>query len=89
MAAGCAVVGSRVVGVQEVIAPGRNGLLAEPGDATSLADALALLLTDADAAARMAAAAREDAVARYGLPTMTARYEALLHGLLPVESAAP
>ncbi len=30
MAAGCAVVGSRVVGVQEVIAPGRTGLLAEP-----------------------------------------------------------
>ena len=30
MAAGCAVVGSGVVGVQEVIDPGRNGLLAEP-----------------------------------------------------------
>ncbi len=89
MAAGCAVVGSRVVGVQEVIAPGRTGLLAEPGDAASLADALALLLTDADAAARMAAAAREDAVAHYGLPTMTARYEALLEGLLREAPAAP
>ena len=35
----------------------------------------------------MAAAAREDVVAHYGLPTMTARYEALLHGLLPAEPA--
>ena len=87
MAAGCAVVGSRVVGVQEVIAPGRTGLLAEPGDAASLADALQRLLTDTPAAARMAAAAREDVVAHYGLPTMTARYEALLHGLLPAEPA--
>ncbi|MVT37843.1 glycosyltransferase [Acidovorax citrulli] len=89
MAAGCAVVGSRVVGVQEVIAPGRTGLLAEPGDFASLADALERLLADADAAARMAAAAREDAVARYGLPTMTARYEALLEGLLRESPAAP
>ncbi len=89
MAAGCAVVGSRVVGVQEVIVPGRTGLLAEPGDAASLADALQRLLTDTPAAARMAAAAREDAVAHYGLPTMTARYEALLHGLLPAEPATP
>lgn len=89
MAAGCAVVGSRVVGVQEVIAPGRTGLLAEPGDAASLADALQRLLTDTPAAARMAAAAREDAVAHYGLPTTTARYEALLLGLLPAEPATP
>lgn len=88
MAAGCAVVGSRVVGVQEVIDPGRNGLLAEPGDPASLADALARLLTDPDSAARMAAAARVEAESRYSLPTMTERYEALLAELLEPPGSA-
>ncbi len=78
MAAGCAVVGSRVVGVQEVIDHGRNGLLADHADPQALADALALLLTDAAAAARMAERARLDAHRLYSLGTMTARYEDLL-----------
>lgn len=78
MAAGCAVVGSRVVGVQEVIEDGRNGLLAGHADPRSLADALARLLTRDDEARRMARAARDDALRLYGLQTMTARYEDLL-----------
>ncbi len=78
MAAGCAVVGSRVVGVQEIIDDGRNGLLAEHADPQSLADALARLLMHDDEAQRMAQAARDDAVGLYSLQTMTARYEALL-----------
>ena len=78
MAAGCAVVGSRVVGVQEVIDDGRNGLLAEHADPQSLADALARLLTRDDEARRLAQAARQDALRLYSLQTMTARYEDLL-----------
>ena len=78
MAAGCAVVGSRVVGVQEVIDHGRNGLLAAHADPAALADALAGLLTQPAAAARMAEAARADARRQYSLEAMTARYEALL-----------
>ena len=78
MAAGCAVVGSRVVGVQEVIEDGRNGLLAGHADPRSLADALERLLTRDDEARRMARAARDDALRLYGLQTMTARYEDLL-----------
>lgn len=78
MAAGCAVVGSRVVGVQEIIDHGRNGLLAEHADPASLADALAHLLTHDDEARRMAGAARQDAERLYSLHTMTARYEDLL-----------
>ncbi|HQQ70545.1 MAG TPA: glycosyltransferase [Alicycliphilus sp.] len=78
MAAGCAVVGSRVVGVQEVIDNDRNGLLAEHADPASLADALARLLTDDAAAQRMAGAARQDAERLYSLQTMTTRYEDLL-----------
>ena len=78
MAAGCAIVGSRVVGVQEIIDDGRNGLLAEHADPQSLADALERLLTHDDEAQRMAQAARDDAVRLYSLQTMTARYEDLL-----------
>ncbi|RMX04186.1 glycosyltransferase [Corticibacter populi] len=82
MAAGCAVVGSRVAGIQEVIAHGRNGLLVEPGDAASLADALQDLLTDPAHAAALAGQARRDAMDHYGLATMTANYEALFASLL-------
>ncbi len=78
MAAGCAVVGSRVVGVQEVIDDGRNGLLADHADARALADALARVLTDTAEARRLAQAARADAQRLYSLSTMTARYEDLL-----------
>ena len=75
MAAGCAVVGSAVVGVQEVIDHGRNGLLAAHASPEALADALAQLLRDGGAAARMAQAAREDAEQRCGLQRMTRDYE--------------
>jgi glycosyltransferase involved in cell wall biosynthesis len=78
MAAGCAVAGSRVVGVQEVIADGRNGLLAARADPAALADALQRLLTQHEDAERMARAARADALRLYGMATMTARYEDLL-----------
>ncbi|PWS21349.1 glycosyltransferase, partial [Enterococcus faecium] len=40
MAAGCACIGSDVVGVREVISHGRTGLLVPEGDAQALADAL-------------------------------------------------
>ena len=78
MAAGCAVVGSRVVGVQEIIDDGRNGLLAAHADPASLADALERLLVRDDEAQRMAQAAQEDARRLYSLQTMTKRYEDLL-----------
>ena len=78
MAAGCAVVGSRVVGVQEIIDDGRNGLLAAHADPASLADALERLLVRDDEAQRMAQAAQEDARRLYSLQTVTKRYEDLL-----------
>lgn len=85
MAAGCAVVGSAVPGIRELVDPGRNGLLAPEGDAAAWADALQALLTDTPRAEALAAAAREDALQRYGLSRMTADYEALLRSL----AAAP
>ena len=82
MAAGCAVVGSQVVGVQEVVDSGRTGLLVEHANPQALADALATLLNQPQDAARMAAAAHAEVLQRYGLNTMTDRYEALLGSLL-------
>ena len=82
MAAGCAVVGSQVVGVQEVVDSGRTGLLVEHANPQALADALATLLNQPQDAARMAAAAHAEVLQRYGLNTMTDRCEALLGSLL-------
>ena len=44
MASGLPVVSTRLAGVPELVAEGATGLLAEPGDALGLADALARLL---------------------------------------------
>jgi glycosyltransferase involved in cell wall biosynthesis len=77
MAAGCAVVGSAVPGVREVLEDGVDGLLVPEADAPALADALERLLRDPGEAARIAAAARAVALARHGRELMNRRYEAL------------
>ncbi|WP_238946365.1 glycosyltransferase [Vandammella animalimorsus] len=82
MAAGCAVVGSRVPGIQEVIAHERNGLLAAPGDPLALADALERLLREPAWAAGLAAQGRRDAQALYSQQRMQAAYEAQFLQLL-------
>lgn len=82
MAAGCAVVASRVIGVQEIIEHGVNGLLAEHASPESMADAFELLLRDAPMATRLAAAARRDALEKYSQERMTREYEDLFDALL-------
>lgn len=77
MAAGCAVVGSAVPGVREVIADGVDGRLVAEGDAQALADALENLLRDPEISARIAATARRVAIERHSRALMNARYEAL------------
>ena len=78
MAAGCACIGSDVVGVREVIDPGRTGLLVPEGDAPALADALADLLTHPARAEALGRAARAQAEEAFDVSHMHARYEALL-----------
>lgn len=78
MAAGCACIASDVIGVRGVIEPGVSGLLVPEADASALADAIATLLRDRALAARLGAAAREQALARHGLALMRQRYEALI-----------
>lgn len=77
MAAGCAVVGSAVPGVREVIDDGVDGRLVAPRDPVALADALESLLRDTPVAARLGAAARRSAQIKYGRELMNRRYEAL------------
>ena len=77
MAAGCAVVGSAVPGVREVITDGVDGRLVAQGDAQALAVVLESLLRDTGAAARLGSAARAAALARHSRELMNARYEAL------------
>lgn len=61
MAAGLAVVSTRVGAIPEYIDHGVHGLLVPPGDAPALSAALRLLLTDAALRARCGAAAQERA----------------------------
>jgi glycosyltransferase involved in cell wall biosynthesis len=77
MAAGCAVVGSAVPGVREVIEHGVDGLLVPEADPAALADALERLLRDEATAARLGARARQVALERHGRERMNQRYEAL------------
>ncbi|WP_159911453.1 glycosyltransferase [Pantoea sp. 18069] len=78
MAAGCACIGSDVVGVREVIAAGRTGLLVPEGDAAALAQALRTLLEQPEYAQSLARAARAEAEAAFDVSVMQAGYEALL-----------
>ena len=77
MAAGCAVMGSAVPGVREVLRDGEDGLLVPEADPAALADALERLLRDPDDAARMASNARAAALVRHGRELMNQRYEDL------------
>jgi glycosyltransferase involved in cell wall biosynthesis len=81
MAAGCAVIGSAVPGVREVIEDGVDGCLVPENDALALADAIERLLRNPGDAARLAAAARRAAVARHSRALMNQRYEALFLSL--------
>jgi glycosyltransferase involved in cell wall biosynthesis len=74
MAAGCAVVGSAVVGVKEMLRDGVDGKLAPPADSAALADAIEALLRDPAQAAQLAAAARQRALSDFSVAQMAARY---------------
>ena len=66
MAAGRAVVASRVAGIPDVVTDGVDGILVAPGDAAALAGALTRLAGDAALRARLGDAARRTALARFG-----------------------
>jgi glycosyltransferase involved in cell wall biosynthesis len=81
MAAGCAVVGSDVRGVREIIRDGIDGRLVPAADPVALAEVLEHLLSSSEQAALLAAAGRARALEQHGLDLMNQRYEALFRSL--------
>ena len=75
MAAGRAIVASRVAGIPDVIADGVSGLLVPPGDVAALRAALTRLAADDRLRARLGAAARARAVKRHGWDRTARRFE--------------
>ena len=88
MAAGRAVVASRVGGIPELVTHGRTGLLVAPADPDALAEGLLSLLSEPARCRAMGAAGREDAVARWDWQFAARRLETVYASLM-AGSAAP
>jgi glycosyltransferase involved in cell wall biosynthesis len=73
MAAGKAIVATRVGGMPEALDEGRAGRLVPPGDPGAMAEALVGLLQSPAERQTLGQAARERARARYRLEDMVAR----------------
>jgi glycosyltransferase involved in cell wall biosynthesis len=74
------VIGSNLGGIRDIIHHGHNGFLVPPGGAKALAEAVAIILTDADLAARMGQANRQ--VAKSYLTTRDATLEQVRAAIL-------
>ena len=77
MDAGVPVVGTDVVGTQDFIDPGRNGLLVPSGKPARLAAAVDDLLTRPDYAAIIAEAAAQDVGSRFDRAEMVRKIAAI------------
>jgi glycosyltransferase involved in cell wall biosynthesis len=78
---GKAVIGCKIGGMPEVIAEGKSGLLAEPGDVASLHAAIARLLGDRDYRTQLAAGGRARYLAAFQPQSMAAGVLASLRAL--------
>jgi len=87
MACGLPCVSTRVGCVEELLDGGRCGRIVEPGDLPGLTAALREMLADADARGRLAAAARQQACARYSNERMLSAYDAMYRRLSAGEGA--
>jgi glycosyltransferase involved in cell wall biosynthesis len=76
MASGLPVVATRVGSVATLVAEGRTGLLANPGDTDGLARAFAVLANDESLRCSLASEARRVAVAELSLDRMVDQYDA-------------
>jgi glycosyltransferase involved in cell wall biosynthesis len=85
---GCALVGARSGGIDEIVEHEKTGLLFEPGDDVGLAAALDRLLRDAPLARRLGEEARGRALGRTAGP-LADRLVALYRGIRPRVGGAP
>jgi colanic acid/amylovoran biosynthesis glycosyltransferase len=69
MAAGVPVVATRIAGIPELVHDERNGLLVAPGDVNAVAEAVRMLLDDADLRNRLAQAAQEKVQSEFNIQT--------------------
>jgi glycosyltransferase involved in cell wall biosynthesis len=88
MACGLPVVSTPVGAISEIVADGVTGRLVAPEDAGALTAALRSLLADPELAARLACAARESAVARFGLERMLDAMTAVFRQALATPNVA-
>lgn len=77
-ASGRPVIGSDIGGIPEFVKPGRNGLLARPGDPRDLARNILRLLSDPTEAARMGRAGRRHVARNHNWDRLTETTEAVL-----------
>ena len=66
MSCGCAVIGTNVKGVREIIDHGKNGILVDQ-DATSLRQAILHLISDQDLRLKLGEAARRGVIQKHSL----------------------
>jgi glycosyltransferase involved in cell wall biosynthesis len=82
MAAGAPTVATRVGGTPEAVIDGETGLLVEPGDSRTLADAILRLLADRSLAGRLGCAARARIADHFSVRRMVRATEDLYTDLL-------
>lgn len=89
MRAGLPVVASAVGGIPEAVLPGRTGLLVPPADAPALARAIAVLLADPRARARLGAEGRRRYDACFSFARQHAATLDVYRSLLPATPSLP
>jgi glycosyltransferase involved in cell wall biosynthesis len=82
MAAGRAVVATRVGGVSEIVEHEKSGLLVPPRDSNALAESLQRLIVDSSLRERLGVAAKKRAQQRFALPRKIADTERIYERLL-------
>jgi glycosyltransferase involved in cell wall biosynthesis len=82
MACGRATIAAASGGAAEIIEPGRDAIVHQPGDAADLARAILDLARDSELRTRLGSAARLAAVRRFGRERMTAQILPIYEGLV-------
>lgn len=82
MASACVVIGSRAVGVEELIEDQKDGFLFPIGDANALANIIETVLSEPAAYQSLALSAREKVLAHYDQQRVTQAYYQLFQDLL-------
>ena len=82
MASGLAIIGSRIMGIQELVREGENGLLVEKGDIPALAEALESLIINRTILKKMGMRSREIAYTGFRWEVICNQYLELMHDIM-------